>query len=102
MSKKEKIKLELDIIKALILACLTAIFGIFSYCVINYKKYRLTARNLRCSGACDTFCDFIYPCTNHYQRFKQNRGVVNDRHHHRNVCVANAFCVCFDDCKNAR
>ena len=29
MSKKEKIKLELDIIKALILACLTAIFGIF-------------------------------------------------------------------------
>lgn len=69
MSKKEKIKLELDIIKALILACLTAIFGIFGYSVINYKN-RLTTRNLRCSRACDTFCDFIYPCTNSYQGFK--------------------------------
>ena len=33
---------------------------------------------------------------------KQNRGVVNDRNYRGNVCVANAFCVCFDDCKNAR
>lgn len=41
MSKKEKIKLELDIIKALILACLTAIFGIFGYSVINYKHIDL-------------------------------------------------------------
>ena len=31
----EKIKLELDILKALILACLTAIFGIFGYSVIK-------------------------------------------------------------------
>lgn len=38
MSKKEKIRLEIDILKALILAFLTAIFGIFGYSVLNYSR----------------------------------------------------------------
>lgn len=38
MSRKERIKLEIDILKALILAFLTAIFGIFGYCVLNYSR----------------------------------------------------------------
>ncbi|CAM2929228.1 hypothetical protein HEBU111660_06770 [Helicobacter burdigaliensis] len=38
MSKKDKIKLEIDILKALILAFLTAIFGIFGYSVLNYNR----------------------------------------------------------------
>ena len=38
MSQKERIKLEIDILKALILAFLTAIFGIFGYTLINYAK----------------------------------------------------------------
>lgn len=41
MSQKERIKLEIDILKALILAFLTAIFGIFSYALINYANINL-------------------------------------------------------------
>ena len=41
MSKKERIKLEIDVLKALILAFLAAIFGIFGYSVINYQKIDL-------------------------------------------------------------
>lgn len=37
MSQKERIKLEIDVLKALMLAFLTAIFGIFGYCAINYN-----------------------------------------------------------------
>ncbi|ANE34139.1 putative membrane protein [Campylobacter hyointestinalis subsp. lawsonii CCUG 27631] len=38
MSNKERIKLEIDVLKALLLAFLTAIFGVFGYSVINYQK----------------------------------------------------------------
>ena len=38
MAQKERIKLEIDVLKALILAFLTAIFGIFGYALINYAK----------------------------------------------------------------
>lgn len=38
MAQKERIKLEVDILKALMLAFLTAIFGIFGYCVLNYSR----------------------------------------------------------------
>lgn len=38
MSQKERIKLEIDVLKALILAFLTALFGIFGYCVLNYSS----------------------------------------------------------------
>lgn len=38
MSQKERIKLEIDVLKALILAFLTALFGIFGYCVLNYSN----------------------------------------------------------------
>lgn len=38
MSKKERIKIEIDVIKALILAFITAIFGIFGFTLINYQK----------------------------------------------------------------
>ncbi|MCI5969434.1 hypothetical protein [Helicobacter sp.] len=41
MSKKDKIKLEVDFLKALLLAFLTAIFGIFGYSVINYNEIDL-------------------------------------------------------------
>lgn len=41
MSQKERIKLEIDILKALILAFLTAIFGIFGYALMNYAKINL-------------------------------------------------------------
>lgn len=37
MAQKERIKLEIDVLKALMLAFLTAIFGIFGYCVLNYS-----------------------------------------------------------------
>lgn len=38
MAQKERIKLEIDVLKALMLAFLTAIFGIFGYCVLNYSR----------------------------------------------------------------
>lgn len=38
MSKKERVKTNIDILKALLLALLSAIFAIFAYCVINYKN----------------------------------------------------------------
>ena len=38
MSQKERIKLEIDVLKALMLAFLTAIFGIFGYSVLNYNR----------------------------------------------------------------
>lgn len=38
MSKKESVKAMLDMLKALILACLTALFGVFGYSVINYDN----------------------------------------------------------------
>lgn len=38
MAQKERIKLEVDVLKALMLAFLTAIFGIFGYCVLNYSR----------------------------------------------------------------
>lgn len=38
MAQKERIKLEIDVLKALMLAFLTAIFGIFGYCVLNYNR----------------------------------------------------------------
>ena len=38
MSKKERIKLEIDVLKALMLAFLTALFGIFGFCVLNYSR----------------------------------------------------------------
>lgn len=41
MSKKERIKSEIDICKALILAFLTAIFGTFGFTLINYEKINL-------------------------------------------------------------
>ena len=37
MSKKEKIKIEIDILKAIIILCLTALFGIFGYSVVHYQ-----------------------------------------------------------------
>lgn len=43
MSKKERIKLEIDVLKALILAFLIAIFGIFGY--TDYQKIDLLLRN---------------------------------------------------------
>ena len=41
MSNKDRIKLDVDILKALILAFLTAIFGIFGYSVLNYSHIDL-------------------------------------------------------------
>lgn len=41
MSKKERIKLEIDILKALMLAFLTAIFGIFGFTLMNYQRINL-------------------------------------------------------------
>lgn len=41
MSQKEHIKAEIDVLKALILAFLTAIFGIFGFTLINYQKINL-------------------------------------------------------------
>lgn len=41
MSKKEKIKAMLDFYKSLILALLTALFGVLGYTFINYEKYSL-------------------------------------------------------------
>ncbi|WP_297192393.1 hypothetical protein [uncultured Campylobacter sp.] len=41
MSQKERIKAEIDVLKALILAFLTAIFGIFGFTLINYQKINL-------------------------------------------------------------
>ncbi|WP_143428787.1 hypothetical protein [Helicobacter sp. 11S02596-1] len=38
MSRKEKIKLTIDLFKAIILALLTGLFGIFGYAVIHYKS----------------------------------------------------------------
>lgn len=38
MSKKERVKTNIDILKALLLTLLSAIFAVFAYCVINYKN----------------------------------------------------------------
>lgn len=37
MSKKEEIKIKIDIIKSIILALMTAVFGIFAFIVINIE-----------------------------------------------------------------
>lgn len=39
MCKKEKIKIMLDFYKSIILALLTALFGVLGYTFINYKNY---------------------------------------------------------------
>lgn len=41
MSKKERIKTEIDVLKALILAFLTAIFGVFGFALMNYQTINL-------------------------------------------------------------
>ncbi|TLD86682.1 MULTISPECIES: hypothetical protein [Helicobacter] len=38
MSRKERVKIMLDMLKAIIIAFLTALFGLFGYAVINYEK----------------------------------------------------------------
>lgn len=38
MSRKERTKTMLDMLKAVIIAFLTALFGLFGYAVINYEK----------------------------------------------------------------
>lgn len=38
MSRKERVKTMLDMLKAIIIAFLTALFGLFGYAVINYEK----------------------------------------------------------------
>lgn len=38
MSKKERIKVMLDMLKAVIIAFLTALFGLFGYAVIHYEN----------------------------------------------------------------
>lgn len=38
MSRKERVKTMLDMLKALIIAFLTALFGLFGYAVINHEK----------------------------------------------------------------
>ena len=39
MSKKEKIKVLIDFYKAIIIAFMTALFGVLGYTFINYKDY---------------------------------------------------------------
>ena len=41
MSQKERIKAEIDILKALIIAFLTAIFGMFGWALIHYESMKL-------------------------------------------------------------
>lgn len=41
MSRKERIKLEIDILKVLIVVLLTTTFGIFGFATINYLKVNL-------------------------------------------------------------
>ncbi|TQR33806.1 hypothetical protein DMB92_02675 [Campylobacter sp. MIT 99-7217] len=61
MSKKERIKLEIDILKALILAFLTAIFGIFGYSVINYQSIDLVKAVAIMLGIM-VLCILLYIC----------------------------------------
>ncbi len=42
LSRKERIKLEIDVLKVLIVALLTAIFGVFGFLTINYLKVDFT------------------------------------------------------------
>ena len=41
MSKKDRCKSEIDILKTCLLTILSAIFGIFAYCVIHYHQINL-------------------------------------------------------------
>lgn len=41
MSKKEKIKALIDFYKAIIIAFMTALFGVLGYTFINYKDYTI-------------------------------------------------------------
>lgn len=41
MSKKERLQARLDYLKALIIAFLVALFGIFGYTAVNYKEIDL-------------------------------------------------------------
>ncbi|BEG58243.1 hypothetical protein NHP21005_19310 (plasmid) [Helicobacter sp. NHP21005] len=41
LSRKERLKLEIDVLKVLIVALLTAIFGTFGFVTINYLKVNL-------------------------------------------------------------
>ncbi|KPH51813.1 hypothetical protein [Helicobacter pullorum] len=41
MSQKEKIKALIDFYKAIIVAFMTALFGVLSYTFINYKNYTI-------------------------------------------------------------
>ncbi|MBS4407599.1 hypothetical protein [Campylobacter vulpis] len=41
MSRKEKIKVELDLFKTLIVTLLTALFGILAFSALNYQNFTL-------------------------------------------------------------
>lgn len=41
MSKKDRVKTMLDFLKAVIIALLTALFGVFGYAIINYESLDL-------------------------------------------------------------
>lgn len=41
MSKKERVKTMLDFLKAIIIAFLTALFGVFGYAIVNYERLDL-------------------------------------------------------------
>ncbi|MCR2101553.1 hypothetical protein [Campylobacter upsaliensis] len=60
MSQKERIKTEIDICKALILAFLTAIFGTFGFTLINYEKINLWQALGICAGLIFLFCVLFF------------------------------------------
>ncbi|ETD27317.1 hypothetical protein [Helicobacter canis] len=41
MSKKDRVKTMLDFLKAVIIALLSALFGVFGYAIINYESLDL-------------------------------------------------------------
>lgn len=56
MSKKERIKTEIDVLKALILAFLTAIFGVCGFAFINYQKINIFQGIVIAVGILSLFC----------------------------------------------
>lgn len=71
MSKKERIKLEIDVLKALLIAFLTAIFGIASYCVLNYVKINFIQAIIIILGFIVIFTLLFFFCKRIYKILKE-------------------------------
>lgn len=77
MSKKERIKTEIDVLKALILAFLTAIFGVFGFALMKLPNNQSFARDRDCIGGIVSLWCIICACKK--SDYKINLRRWNDR-----------------------